>query len=129
MDYFNINFILAFIGITVTIVTGNVKKSPRVFALGLPILVTEVSLQMLLVALGRSLHMRAPFHMSSVRKGEPVRSGVFVMAEDIIAEKGYEQRLLDFDQDSAKANKILFSNNKWSWFKKPKKEHHWSKTF
>ncbi|KAF7189195.1 hypothetical protein HII31_09617 [Pseudocercospora fuligena] len=51
------------------------------------------------------------------------------MAEDIIAEKGYEQRLLDHDQDSAKANKILFSNNKWSWFKKPKKEHHWSKTF
>lgn len=85
MDYFNINFILGFIGITATIVIGNVIKSPRVFALGLPILVTEVCFQMLAVAVARSFRARAPFRMSSVQKSEAIRSGVYIMAEDIIA--------------------------------------------
>lgn len=84
MDYFNINFIGGFIGITVTIIIGNITKSPRVVALGLPILIAEVSFQMLAVAVARSFHARAPFRMSSVQKGESVRSGVYIMAEDII---------------------------------------------
>lgn len=50
-----------------------------------------------------------------------------IMKEDIFAEKGYEERLLLHDQQVA--NKIIYSNNKWQWFKKPKKESHWSKTF
>ncbi|KAI5367831.1 hypothetical protein Slin15195_G029640 [Septoria linicola] len=50
-----------------------------------------------------------------------------VMKEDIFAERGYEERLLLHDQEIA--NKIIYSNNKWQWFKKPKMEHHWSKTF
>lgn len=85
MDYFNINFIIGFIGITITIVIGNIKKNIRVFALGLPILVTEVCFQILVVAVMRSFHARAPVHMSTVRKGDAVRSGVYILAEDIIA--------------------------------------------
>ena len=50
-----------------------------------------------------------------------------IMKEDVFAERGYEERLLLHDQEVA--NKIIFSNNRWQWFKKPKKEQHWSKTF
>jgi hypothetical protein len=63
-------------------------------------------------------------HWEYTRKG---RASVRVMREDIFAPNGYEERLLLHDQKIA--NRIIFSNNKWQWFKKPKKERRWSKTF
>lgn len=85
MDFFNINFIVATVGITAIIVTGNILINIRVFALGLPVLVAEVSFQMFLAGIARSFHVNAPVRMSSVPKGHPIRSGVYVIAEDIIA--------------------------------------------
>lgn len=84
MDFFQWDFIAAFIGITAVVVAGNVLKDIRIFALGTPILVAEVSVQLLIVGLLRMSGARAPFRMSSVPKGEPVRSAVLILAEDII---------------------------------------------
>lgn len=57
----------------------------------------------------------------------PDRTSAKTIKEDIFAEKGYEERLLLHDQEIA--NKIIFSNNKWQWFKTPQQEHRLSKTF
>ena len=85
MDFFNINFIIGFLGVTAVIVVGNVILNIRVYALGVPLLMTEVCFQILIGAILKSCNVRAPFRMSTVRKGEPIRSGVYVLAEDIIA--------------------------------------------
>lgn len=85
MDYFNINFMVAFVFTTVIIVVGNVITNIRVIALGLPVIVTAVCFEMLVVGLASSFHKRAPFRMSSVPNGEMIRSGVYILAEDIIA--------------------------------------------
>ena len=100
MDYFNINFMLGFVGITAVIVVGNITTNIRVFALGLPILMTEVSFQLLAVGVMRSFNLSAPVRISSVPAGFPVRSGVYVMAEDIVAVDAgqgqeYRQQLRD----------------------------------
>ncbi|KAK4505575.1 hypothetical protein PRZ48_003538 [Zasmidium cellare] len=50
-----------------------------------------------------------------------------VMKEDVFAEKGYEQKLLEHDQ--AIAEQVMYSNNRWSWFKKPKRQSVVAKTF
>lgn len=84
MDFFQWDFIAAFIGITVIVVAGNIFKDIRVFALGTPILVAEVSIQLLVIGLLRISGARAPFCISSVPKGEPIRSAVLILAEDII---------------------------------------------
>lgn len=64
-------------------------------------------------------------HWEYVGKG---KASTQVMKEDIFAEKGYEERLLLQEQQGI-ANKILYSNNKWTWFKKPRKEVQLAKTF
>lgn len=76
---------IAFVCITAVIVVGNVLTNIRVFALGLPILITAVSFEMLLVGIARSFSLRASFRLSSVPAGDEIRSGVYIMAEDIIA--------------------------------------------
>lgn len=76
---------IGFVVITAVVVAGNVITDIRVFALGLPILVTAVCFEMFVVGLAASFSMRAPFRMSSVPKGDPIRSGVYILAEDIIA--------------------------------------------
>ncbi|GIZ36847.1 hypothetical protein CKM354_000031300 [Cercospora kikuchii] len=63
-------------------------------------------------------------HWEYKGKGE---SSARKMKEDVFAERGYEERLLLHDQEVA--NKIIYSNNKWQWFKKPKPAWHLSKTF
>lgn len=55
------------------------------------------------------------------------RVSTSVMKEDVFAEKGYEQRLLEHDQ--AIAEQVMFSNNKWHWFKKSKRQSVVAKTF
>lgn len=110
MDFFNINFIVATCGITAIIVTGNIIVNIRVFALGLPVLVAEVSFQMFLAGIAGSLRMKAPFRMSSVPKGEQIRSGVYVIVEDIIAvDAGQGQTFRRELQDRYLASKTVQS--------------------
>lgn len=85
MDYFNWNFIIGFVSITAVVVAGNVLKNIRIYALGLPILLAEVCFQLFVIAIARVRRAKTPFTMSSVAKDQLVRSGVYVLAEDIIA--------------------------------------------
>lgn len=85
MDFFNWNFIVGFCGVAGVVSAGSAAKLVRVFALGTPLLITEVSIQVLLTAILKSFHVKAPFRMSSVVCGEEIRSAVYVLAEDIIA--------------------------------------------
>lgn len=50
-----------------------------------------------------------------------------VMKEDVFAEGGYEEKLLLHDQRIA--DQVIFSNNRWHWFKKPKTKAQLAKTF
>lgn len=85
MDFFHINFIIAFIAITAVSVLGNVLLDIRVVTLGLPVLIFEVSLQVLLSAILASMRVKMPFRVSSVPAGRPIKSGVLCLVEDIIA--------------------------------------------
>ena len=100
LDYFQWNFLAGFASITAIIVTGNVLQNVRIVTLGLPILITDVSAQLLLVGMLRLKGARAPFRMSSVYPGDRIRSGVYALTEDIVAVDGgqgqvYRQQLQD----------------------------------
>lgn len=98
-----------FVVITAVVVAGNVITNIRVFAIGLPVLVTSVSFELLVVGVMTSFGSpRAPFRMSSVPKGDPVRSGVYVLAEDIIAvDAGQGQTFREQLQDRYLASKTV----------------------
>lgn len=85
MDFFNWNFIFGFIVVAAVIIVGNVIKSVRTTALGLPILVIQVCGQLLLAAILAKTNFRSPVRISSVSRGQPVRSGVYSIVEDIMA--------------------------------------------
>lgn len=88
MDFFNINYIINFIAITVIIIVGNIILSIRTVVLGLPILIAVVSAELFLVAIFSSMGLRSPVRISSIPAGEPFRSGVYCLAEDICAVDG-----------------------------------------
>lgn len=52
-----------------------------------------------------------------------------ILKEDVLAEKGFEERLLLHGSDDGVANKIMFSNNEFQWFQKPAKSHVNARTF
>lgn len=100
MDYFNFNFLVAFVAITAVNVVGNITLSVRLVALGLPILIAEVCAQLLVFAVLARLQVRIPFRVSSVAAGTTGPSGVYSLVEDIIAVDGgqgrsYRQQLMD----------------------------------
>lgn len=73
---------------TAIIVAGNVTKDIRIVTLGLPILLVDVCFQLLVMGLMRMFGASAPFRISSVNKGDRIRSGVYAIAEDIVAVDG-----------------------------------------
>jgi hypothetical protein len=100
LDYFQWNFMIGFAGITAVVVAGNVTKNIRIVTLGLPLLMVDVSAQLLVIALLHLKEAPAPFRLSSVRRGNRVRSGVYTLAEDIVAVDGgqgqtYRRQLQD----------------------------------
>lgn len=100
MDYFNINFLVAFVAITAVNVVGNIILNIRIVALGLPILIAEVCFQLLVYAILARMHVRIPFRISSVPAGTIASSGAYSLVEDIIAVDGgqgrtYRQQLMD----------------------------------
>lgn len=85
MDFFNWNFLFGFVVVAVVIIVGNVIKSVRTVALGLPILVVDVAAQLLIAAIFAKTNIRSPVRISSMAKGQRVRSGVYSICEDIMA--------------------------------------------
>ncbi len=69
---------------------GNITKKIRIVTLGLPILLLDVCGQILIAALLHAMKVSAPFRMSSVAKGQTIRSGVYAIAEDIVAVDGQQ---------------------------------------
>lgn len=92
MDYFNWNFIIAFIVLTIVISLGNTVQDVRVVSLSHPILLIEVSAQLLIIGILRSLGVKSPLTISSAPRGEVFRSGVYAIAEDIVAVDGKRGR-------------------------------------
>lgn len=88
MDFFNWDFMINFICVAVIVVVGNVTKNVRVVALGLPVLLANVGAQLLIVSILAAGNKPCPIRMSSVPKGDRIRSGVYAIAEDIVAVDG-----------------------------------------
>lgn len=51
-----------------------------------------VGLQMLLAEVLLLLRVRVPFRMSSLKKGDPLRPGIFVIVDDVVAVDGKQGR-------------------------------------
>ncbi|KAK4890383.1 hypothetical protein LTR27_010911 [Elasticomyces elasticus] len=88
LDYFHWNFLIAFTVITALVTAGTVIPSIRLVAIGLPVLLVSVGAQLLVAAALVYTRTAAPFTISSVRKSQPVRSGVYAITEDIVAVDG-----------------------------------------
>ncbi|KAK3117989.1 hypothetical protein LTR53_000141 [Teratosphaeriaceae sp. CCFEE 6253] len=88
MDYFNWSFLICFLGITALIVAGNVAENVRIVALGLSVLLVCVCGQLLFAVILALTRTPAPFKISSVPQGQPVRSGVYAIVEDVVAVDG-----------------------------------------
>ena len=93
MDYFNWNFLIGFCAITAVIVAGNITLEIRIVTLGLPILLCDVCAQLLLTAILAKMGVACPIRVSSVARGEKIRSGVYAIAEDIVAVDGGQGQL------------------------------------
>ncbi|KAL9601595.1 MAG: hypothetical protein Q9219_002429 [cf. Caloplaca sp. 3 TL-2023] len=90
LDYYGWNFLLGFLAIS-GVITAGISISPtnvRVVAMSLPLLMLQVCGQLALWVPLRKLKVRAPFAVSSVAKGEVLRPGCFVIAEDVVAVDG-----------------------------------------
>lgn len=119
LDFFHYNFLCGFIVVTAVIVVGNVLVNPRVSALGLPVLITEVGVQMLVAAILAARKVPFPIVVSSVRRGKPIRGGCYAITEDIIAVDSdggslFRQELSDRWEASPEIRHLL-SMMDWAW--------------
>lgn len=88
LDYFQWNFIIGFVYITIISAIGtSTKPQPdlRIVAMPLPILIGHVCTELLTLELLRAMGVRAPFRLSSTAAGEEIPPGVSLLAEDIVA--------------------------------------------
>lgn len=90
LDFFNWNFAFGLVYITIVISVGLALKpvDVRVVALALPLLMFQVCGQLLIVAFLMACGVKAPFRISSIARGDVLRPGVAVIAEDIVAVDG-----------------------------------------
>ncbi|KXT10316.1 hypothetical protein AC579_1119 [Pseudocercospora musae] len=89
-DYFQWNYIFGFVALTILLSIGTSIPSLPVTAISLSVLMLYVCLELILVEVGILLNVSAPFRFSSVQKGAPLRPGVFIVAEDVVAVDGMQ---------------------------------------
>ncbi|KAF7185102.1 hypothetical protein HII31_13377 [Pseudocercospora fuligena] len=87
-DYFQWNYIFGLVALTIFISVGTSIPSLPATAVSLSVLMLYVCLELILVEIGILLNLSAPFRFSSVPKGAPLRPGVFIVAEDVVAVDG-----------------------------------------
>ena len=92
MDYFGWNFVFGFVIITILISLGSSLENLTVVSLPLSILVLYVSLELLIAETLLTMGIRAPFRLSSVARGDPLRPGSYVIVEDVVAVDGKQGR-------------------------------------
>jgi hypothetical protein len=119
MDFFEWNYVGGFIGLSVLISVAISLALVRVAAMAHCIIVFYVCLELLTAPIARALGLRTPFRMSSVEKGQPVKSGCLVIAEDVVAVdagQGTElRRLLHARYDASAPMKSLFNRLDILW--------------
>lgn len=85
LDFFGWNFIGGFVGLTVVISVGIGREVLPLASIPLSVLILYVSVELLVAQAFMALGVRAPFRISSIGRGEAVRPGVYVIAEDVVA--------------------------------------------
>ncbi|MCJ1478627.1 hypothetical protein MMC13_007308 [Lambiella insularis] len=121
LDYFNWNFCLGFAVVTVAISYGT-SRTPsdlRLASMPLTILMLQVCAQLVALPILQALRVRTPFRISSLARGAPLRPGVFVIAEDVVAvdaNQGTAFRQAWNDRyDSSPPFRQLMSRMDWMW--------------
>lgn len=85
LDFFQWNFMICFVGITVLISVAIALQQVRVASIPLAVLMAYVCGLLLLAPLAKALGLRTPCRISSTARGEPVKAGVLAIVEDIVA--------------------------------------------
>jgi len=88
LDFFNWNFIFGFIALTALISAGISVPDLTVVTLPLTVLMLYVCGEILLIPILMALNVKAFIRFSSIAKGERLRSGVYVIIEDVVAVDG-----------------------------------------
>jgi len=91
-DYFFWNFIFMFCILTALITSGIITENLQIVSLPLSLLIVWVSGQMVIAEVLLALHVKVPFQISSLRKGDALRPGVYVIVEDVVAVDGKQGR-------------------------------------
>lgn len=94
LDFFQWNFILGFLYVTVMISIGvsisnnDTSLGVRLVAMPLPSLVLQICGLILYAAVSSRVGAKYPFRVSSMSKGTPVRPAVYTIVEDVCAVDG-----------------------------------------
>lgn len=91
-DYFFWNFIFTFCVLTALITSGILTENLQIVSLPLSVLVLWVSGQMFIAEVLLALRVKVPFRISSLKKGDVLRPGVYVIVEDVVAVDGKQGR-------------------------------------
>ncbi|WPH02384.1 Hypothetical protein R9X50_00524700 [Acrodontium crateriforme] len=87
-DYFNWNFLVGFIILTVLISVGISSENLRVVSFPLSVLMLMVCSHMVLFPVLLSMRVTAPIVVSSIRRGQQLRPATYVITEDVVAVDG-----------------------------------------
>lgn len=98
---------------------GVADTSTRLISLPLPVLILQVSSQLLCACVMTQMHARYPFRVSSMDQTALVRPGVYTFVEDMLAvDAGQGQqyrRLLDARYCSSKVIRVLLERLDLAW--------------
>ncbi|KAL6230295.1 hypothetical protein BDW75DRAFT_74614 [Aspergillus navahoensis] len=125
LDYFQWNFFTGFCYIAALMIAAismsreRADTSTRLISLPLPILILQVSSQLLCACVMTRMHARYPFRISSMDRTALVRPGVYTIIEDVLAVDGGQgqeyRRLLDARYCSSKPIRVLLERLDLAW--------------
>lgn len=74
----------------IELIVGTIPKEPpiRLLSMPVPTLTFAFGVELLIVDAARLMGMRAPFRISSLPQGAPLRPGIYSIIEDVIAVDG-----------------------------------------
>jgi hypothetical protein len=125
LDYFQWNFFTGF-GYIAALMIAAISTSPdigdtstRLISLPLPILILQISSQLLCASVMIRMKAKYPFRVSSMDRTAMVRPGVYTIVEDVVAVdcgQGQEyRRLFDARYCSSKSIRILLERLDLAW--------------
>lgn len=121
LDYFDWNFAFGFAVVSVVIAIG-ISRDPsslNITSLPLSVLILMVCGQLVVLIPLRAAGFRAPFRFSSVARGEALRPGVYVIAEDVVAVDGEQGDVFraqwNARYESSAPFRTLLARLDWLW--------------